>query len=520
MKKWINLLVLGALTVGCASKSKQMHEKIRAEAKQGNLESAIAMVKSDDFYPEKNSKLLKLMEESLLHHLKGDYYQAMMELDQAKELSDQLFTVSLSKKVGAAVVNSNVDNYYGETYERSMIRFYQAINHYSLYRNGKYEAYKFEEKDPKGKVIATKEMPEKVLTPQERQFHLTASRSTLLEWNALLDNYKSTTGGQPVYKDDLLAKIFGAFIHEEIGSANDKSIAIGLYREAKNVLLRNYNLLPTYNKKNAEFAKNFDKFATMEEADVVKNYVEKTSHSTELESFIDAQIARLTGKGEPNSLYILLENNFITPKEAKKFEFPIPTDSIPAAIPGADFVSFASQVLKTAAGSLPTIYFEMPGIKNSPPVVNQVVRVKDSKGAVVGMKKLVTLNPLTDMANFNLKQDIVSNYAKVGTRVALKHIAALATAYVAYNKGKDKSEALALLGATSIYSGLNKAIKASEEADLRGWTILPHMYSLTNFSLKPGKYSVEYQHNDKVISLGEVTVTGSETNFIKQRIYE
>lgn len=521
MKKLLLLSVLAIVAVGCASRSREVHDKLRAEAKKGNFTAAIELVKSDEFYPDKGSRLLKLMEGSLLHHLNGNYYQAMLGLDLTKDLSDELFTVSVSKKVASAVVNDNADNYYGETYERSMIRFYQAVNHYSLFLKGEYEAFKVEDKDGDGKVITVKEIPAKKLSDKERRFHLTAARSTLLEWNSLLDNYKSTSGGKPIYKDDLLAKIFGAFIHEQMGDAQNKNVALGLYKEAKKVLFRNFNVLPTYNKKSAEFVKNFDQFGTMEEAEVLKKYVDKTSHYINLEKFIDTQIARLSNGKKANSVFVLIENSFIAPKQAKKFEFPIPVASIPATVPGGDFMSFAGKVLNAAVKSAPKIYFEMPEIPFIAAVDDQMINIKDSSGKIVATKNLATLNPLTDLAHFNISENAISNYAKVGGRVVLKHVAALVSAYAIYQKQKGTNETFAMMLAGGAYGAANKGIQMSEQADLRSWSMLPHMYSSTAFELNPGTYTVEYQHKDKVQDLGQIKVVKSDQAIlVKQRIYQ
>lgn len=524
MKNYLNkVILLSALSlvaVGCASRNREVHDKLRADARAGKLNEAIKIVKSDEFYPDKSSRLLKLMEGATLLHLNGENYQAMLAFDLAKDLSDELFTVSISSKAAAAVVNDNIDNYYGETYERSMIRFYQALNHYTLFTKGEYEAYSIEEKDGKGKVINKKDMPAKKLSDKEKRFHLTAARSTLLEWNSLLDNYKATSGGKPVYKDDLLAKIFGAFIHEQMGTAQDSAIALGLYKDAKKVLFRNYNVLPTYNKKSKEFVKNFDSFGTMEEAQVAKKYVEKTSHYTNLEKYLDSQITRLSSK-KGNSVFVLVENNFITPKTVKKFDFPIPLSSIPASLPGGEFMSFAGKVLKTAANVAPKIYFEMPEIPYTPAVEGQIINIKDKNGKVVATQNLATLNPLSDLAHYSLEENAISNYAKVGTRVAIKHIAALATAYAVYQKSKGTNELFAMTIASGTYGAANKGIEMSEQADLRSWSMLPHMYSSTSFQLPAGTYDVEYQCKDKTERIGNIKVTKSDQAvFVKHRIFQ
>ena len=97
MRSFIVLPLLAIFAVGCSS-NRDSHEKLRAKVRAGELDSAMSIVKSDKFFPEKNSRLLKLMEASLLQHMKGDYYQAMLSFDETKELSDQLFTVSISKQ--------------------------------------------------------------------------------------------------------------------------------------------------------------------------------------------------------------------------------------------------------------------------------------------------------------------------------------------------------------------------------------------------------------------------------------
>ncbi len=523
MKHFLFHLVVLFSLVGCATtKNRNIHEKVRKEAKAGKIDAALAIVNSSDFYPDAQSALLRLMEGSLLQHLNGNYYQAQLGLDRAKDLSDELFTVSISKEVASALTNDNEDNYYGETYERSMIRFYQVVNHYSLFLKGSYEAFSIEEKDEKGKVLKKKDIPAKTLSDQERRFHLTAARASLIEWNSLIESYKGSTGGRPVYKDDLLAKIFGAFIHEQIGTVDDRSIALNLYKEAKNVLLRNYSILPTYNKKSSAFVDNFSKFGEMDQAAVVAKFIEKTPHFTNLEKFIDEQITRLS-KGKSDSVLVIIENNFIAHKEVKKFDFPIPVNKAPTAVAGGDFITFAAKIVGAAVNTVPKIYFEMSEIKPIPIIENQMIVVKDESGKVVQTKNLVTLNPMSDLAHFVLSENALSNYAKVGTRVALKHVAAIAAAYTTYQQTKGKSgETIAFMVASSLYAGANKGIEASEQADIRGWNMLPHMFSTAGFDLKPGTYEFEYKQNESVQSLGKVIVGKDKlvkSQLLKKRVY-
>ncbi len=222
MKTLISLIFTVALLAGCATGVKQ-HEKLQTLVKDGKFEDGLALVSSKDFYPDKNSELLKLLELGTLHYYNGNYFQAVTTFNQAQELSEKLFTVSMSKKALSAVTNDSLDNYYGEKYERSLIRLFQILSHLALSESNKYEAYKLVEKNEKGET-KTKNVTAVTLDDTKRRFHLKASRSVLIEWNSLLNSYKATSGGNATYKDDLLAKLFGAFIHERLGTQNNRAV--------------------------------------------------------------------------------------------------------------------------------------------------------------------------------------------------------------------------------------------------------------------------------------------------------
>mgnify|MGYP005663842993 CR=1 FL=1 len=133
MKKRLNqigkyLLIL-ALLSGCAThKSRQQAAGLQNALLTGNIQNAIKLVESKKFYPEKRSRLLKLLELGTLRQINGDYYQSLKTFEKARDLSNKLFTKSISKKALAAVTNNNMDNYYGEIYERSLIRLNIALN--------------------------------------------------------------------------------------------------------------------------------------------------------------------------------------------------------------------------------------------------------------------------------------------------------------------------------------------------------------------------------------------------------
>lgn len=495
MKTLISLIFTVALLAGCATGVKQ-HEKLQTLVKDGKFEDGLALVNSKDFYPDKNSELLKLLELGTLHYYNGNYFQAVTTFNQAQELSEKLFTVSMSKKALSAVTNDSLDNYYGEKYERSLIRLFQILSHLALSESNKYEAYKLVEKNEKGET-KTKNVTAVTLDDTKRRFHLNASRSVLIEWNSLLNSYKATSGGNATYKDDLLAKLFGAFIHERLGTQNDLQIAKNLYIEAKNVLFKNYNIYRTYNAKNKEFNKKYDELHLMPEQDVKNNYTAETQSFKELAKYIDERIETF-GSVNKHNVFFMISKGFVSPKVANKFDFPIPTDKIPASIPaGGNFVGFAAKVLKAGEGALPKIYFELPQINYEPSQDSYTIVVNDKNGKVIFEKSTALVEPVSDVAYQALDEKSFENTAKVGARVAGKHLSALAASYLLYEKQKGKSEMLAFMAASGAYAAANKGIEMSERADLRYWATLPSDFRLSSGSLPPGEYTVSLVKKDK-----------------------
>lgn len=489
IKKLTLTISILLLVVSCGSTGRKQHAQLKKLVKSGDLKGAEAYVKGSKFFPEEESRLLKLVELGTIQYLNNNLYQALQTFDKAKDLSDKLFTVSISKKAAAAVTNSNNDNYYGEKFERSMIRYYQALTHYLLYQTGRYEAHNVSVREKKGKVLSQKEVPEKALTDKEKSFHLNGAKNVLIEWNSLLDNYKATTGGEVAYKDDLLAKIFGGFIHEQLGGRRNRTVARDLYKAAKKVLFRNFNVLKTYNLLNDKFRKDLKKLPNMPLAKVKANYVKETENAKRLLDYLDERLKALK-KGQKTNLFVMVENSFIQPKKADVVRFPLPfTGRYRAA--GGGFITFCLNILGQASGTLPRISYEIPRLPYSP-VGPDLKLLVQQNGKTIAQKDLAVVNPLSDLAHVLMDEKSGSTAAKIGARVAGKHIAALFVAYGTYKAMRKNGtpDAAALFTAGLTYGASNKAIEVSERADLRSWTLLPHHYRLASLNLKPGTYDL------------------------------
>jgi hypothetical protein len=464
------------------------------------------VVQSDDFYSEERSELLRELERGTVLYLTKNYYQSLQSFSRAHAKSDELFTRSLKGKL-KSLLAENLDNYYGERYERSLIRFYESLVHYKLYRGGFYEAHRLDN-DGKRTLV-----PKKILTEAERKKHLMSARSILVEWDSLMSSYGADSAGKSTYRADLWAKLWAAFIHEEVGTKEDRQIALQLYRDAKDVLLKNYSAYPSYNEKYKNFNDNFSKFAAMPLDMVRTKFISNTAAAKDVLAFIDSKITKLT-ENKKDNFTVVLTDNFVSPRKAKKIRVGVPLAALLAAGNNSqDFIRFVRNVLfNLEAAGLPTVEFELPYIE---PDREQTPYVLDIFEKNEGISQMWTLplnlvEPVTDIAVRSLDEKIVSSHAKIIATVTAKYAAAMYSAYKIYlsRNGDNLGKMLALLA----YGTASKTIAKTTKADLRQWNSLAARIYIGSIRLEPGEYFSSLNLVDRDIGIGTGTFTIGHSN--------
>ncbi len=493
MKKSLKLIIIFSTLVfaSCAGNQKQIIQ-YKDLINKRDYKTALELIKNDGIYKDQESRLLKHLELGTLHLYSGNYFQSLKNLDEAKEISDKLFTVSISKKLAGTLMNSSADNYYGEKYERSLIRYYLIMAHYNLYEKGSYEAFKEDIKDQKGKVTSTKDNVEVTLDDGKKRFHLTAAKAVLLEWNSILDDLKKTSAGEVTYKDDLLAKFVGAVIHEKADTSADRQIALNLYKESKNTILKYYNSYPSFNTKHSDFNKDYKKLPELNPELLVSTYITSTPMALDVNTYSDEQIKNFGKKEkERDNVYLVWHEGLIAGKEIKKYQFPIGLAAATISIgTTADFITFSRYALVIVGQNIPKVEFEMPTIPYRANNEDYKLIVKKA-GVVVTEKSGVLVDPLSEMAYYTLNNRARSDLTAIGTRVAAKHLTALVTAYLTYRQIQaNMGEGIALLAGTAAYNLASKGIAESEKADLRSWMTLPNQVRMNSFKLEAGDYDL------------------------------
>jgi hypothetical protein len=495
---------------GCASAGREDRQELRKFFMTGAYESGFQFLEKSKYYQDEKEKLLMLMEKGILLHVKGDYEQSSLVLDQARSLSNQLYTTSASKKVQKIILNDSFDIFYGEVYERSMLYFYLSLNSILNYQKTK------------------------------KRDDLFKARAEILGWDSFLASIKEDRLGKSVYKNDLLLKLYGAKIHEIVGTREDDQIAAVLYKDALNVLFKNYNTYPAFNTKYKDFKKDFEHLASMPFDDVKKKYVEESNLQAELRKYIEQSSERLKNRhklGLQNThVTLILQKGLIAEKVGEKSFYgldflareplvalyvadvlgllPSPT----TYNPGGAYVG-----ILTASAALHNIGvgFELPKIVNNNKPTPLSLSVLDQNNKVVATSMVALVNPMGDIAEEAVYEQSSWLYARVGARLATKHATAILASFATYKAlggGGRENSFLARNAALLQYVGAAKVIEESERADTRYWSTLPNEIRLVDFDLPPGTYRLEATTNpldpNQQIDLGTIAVEKQDSPLI------
>ena len=555
------------LLFSCASGGKKERNQLRSLIKTSQFNEAIKVIESSSVYQDIDNQLLFLMEKGLLLHAGGNFYQSSQTLEKARELGRKLYTTSISNKIQKLIANDKYDIYYGERYEISLIHFYQALNHLMLSKQGFYEAHSVKE----GKE-GVRQIPQRKLTPQEIKQRQMSARAEVLAWDSFLKNLKSARKGSSVFKNDLLAKVFGAYIHEMIGTPTDLQIALQLYKDGHKLLVRNYGAYKSFNSSFTKYNENYERFPKIGEREVQNQFIRETAYQSNLKTFLNERILDLSYHIRPNSVRKILKrykisNETITHVRANRapnvtvvfqkgviplkvahqeyFGLGKAAMDNPAAQVGAALLTIfaANQLglmppprshspagaylgLRTAevAVTNAAISFELPKIQNPGVNSSNEVLIKTADGTVVKKRPLSLVAPLGDIAEQAVAENAASLYGRIGSRLAIKHISAIVAAYATYKAmSSSKNNAFFAKQAAVIqYIATAKGIEASESADTRYWSTLPSDVWMGKLKLPPGSYQVYVKNHsggaEKQMYLGPLEVKkGSKSQFVNFR---
>lgn len=540
MKKIANLVFIFLLLSSCATNSRKIRKSFRDNVARGQYEQALKIINKEKLFKEKDSLLLTHMEKGMLYHKMGHFFLSNVELQKAKTIAKKLYTKIMSKKAITLLTNDNFDIYYGEKYEISQVHFYKALNHFLLYQTGEVKAF------GKNKI--------RKLSRNEQQKELFSARAEILAWDSMLESLQNSRAGKTFFKNDLMAKVFGGFIHETIGTSNDDQTALQLYVDAKKLLFQNYNSYISFNSNYKKFNNDFDKLPLMTISKVKRNYVNPTVFQEELKDYLDYKILFLTKRIRPreykkqvrvqsprksvlkklknktmkrSNVGFIFHKGFVPEKVADKQYYGLgpslnknPASRLAGTIlsvfvadtlgllpPPRSYTPVGAHLGVAAASSVvdfASIQFELPKINKQSALHSFEVKVYNQKGIEVLSRKLPIINPMGDVAEQAVAEHSAALYTKIGARLATKHVVAIVASFATYKalKGNGSNAFLAKNAAIFQYVAASKGIQMSESADIRYWSTLPSSLRMTDFFLPKGTYTLKVQKRS-----GEAVIT-------------
>lgn len=501
------LFILGA----CASKMKDQMKEYREKYALGDYQAAEKVLAKSELKKDKKSVLLWHLENGSMALAQDNVDAGITHFQRSIELIDELYTKKLSSKAASLFINDSSDDFYGASYERSYAHYFLSKAYYLRYLK------------------------------THNKLDLQGARGTILAWDTYFTDLQRS-GTNTLYTTDLMLKVFGGEVHEISEIRNDKQISLQLYKDALGILDGQGGLFSLFNTKSIDYIKAFE----AEKKRPSEKLYEKTPAYEDLKNFLHYKVLALTkeirsgdfdtqvkllkpteevkkmAQGPRSNVVLVMEEGLIPPKVGKPFNFGIRGAMGSVKDPGArNFIAtvgteaitlFAMNKLglvptqSSSAGSFifahdvtrlavqeAAVEFELPMIESVPLVQRLELFVLDDKGVVVKQQPIPVINENGDLARVVLEEDVVSRYVKTGTRVALRHIAAIIAAMGVYQKLKGMSEGndfIAKSAAMATYVGATKGLSMLEKADVRHWTTLPQAVRLSELHLKPGQYKI------------------------------
>lgn len=461
-KKTVVAFVLFCLTA-CGHTGRE-HAKFIAAVQNGDFDTAARVAADDDFYMDKASHLVRFLELGTMHYLKGEYCQALENFDQAHDLSVRLYTTGISQTVAAQIAGDGLRPYKGEKYELSLLRFYQSLTHYRLYEQGYCESRTVNEN---GEV---KTVDRKDLSESEKRLHFNAARATILDWNSLLTTFTNESKDSKAFKQDMLAKTYGAEIHDIYGSTGDRQIARQLYKDVGRLLDSVYADYPSFAGENAA---------------VLKKYAETKSDDL----YADAP--------QKENVKIVLKTGVVTAKKPEKADFTIPLAAFLAAGSNKNLSSCLGYILPGQR-----ISFEIPSMDKPEKAGEYRLTVSDKNGRTVVDKPFVLTAPVSETAYREYLNKRAGIIAEKGARLTVKYVSAVASACSIF----DPNDGFKILSAYAAFAASARLIEAGEYADVRYWGLLPDAVFQQSAALKKGEYTGKVLSNGKELTAFPLTI--------------
>lgn len=372
--------------------------------------------------------LLFQLERGHLLHLAGRWAESNQAFERAEEIADALYTRSLTREAVALATTDLELPYRGMPYELQLVQYYRALNY-----------------------LALEEWDEALVEARKANFEL--------------EQYADGKDDGALRQDAFLHYVTGLLYRAE-GEWNDAIVA---FRDAHSIYDR-YR----------------EEYGVPPPASLVRDYVgaarrvgldeevrELTSHLEPLDRAADG----VSADGASANVVLFVESGFVPPRESVDLTLPIYEDGAdddPWRVAGRYRDRYGREIYDYPASRRDlshVLRFAFPRLAASESSVSSV-RVVD----VGGREREGELG-------LDLARVARAEFDARLPNILLRTVARAIVKEAARKKAEGKSEALGAV--------INLLGAASEQADTRGWILLPARIDLVQLALPPGRHSLE-----------------------------
>lgn len=535
-----------AFVSGCSSAEKKLRHEIREDFAASRFSEVDLKLHDPKVLSEAKNRLITLFDLGMVAHAQGQYERSNRYFYLAKQTAQELYTDSVTEQILTGLKNDTSATYPGTDYENGLVYYYIVLNHLMIAQQQSIPAWQMPElKVGDHVVFGHEDHAATQLSHKEVQESLVRARAEVLAWDSFLQTVRARNKGQPYYKDDLLAKVLGSYVHRMIGSRDDLQTAKILLKDAEKLLVRSYSAYSAFNSKHEEYVSNYSKFEQMGEGAVV----EKMINPTDQYKGMSAQLTKAAN--EPSNVMVVLDSGIVPEKKEKVYTVGLSTlfgaigDKglrsqlemmstqvvlemapkvgmmfVSASVLGAATSSGdrSPQYMSEAADRMVGFEFKLPTIDRAPTGPSfKIIATRKSDSKQFTFDSVVA-EPVNDIAYLNVERRSSSVAVKTAIRVGAKQLAAVLGAIAVYRKAPDP-EWIKILAGTASYVTAKKIIDISEEADIRAWNLLPREIQIAEFKLEPGTYTLRAE-GAKPIDLGSLEIKDPKTpNIVRARIF-
>jgi hypothetical protein len=445
---------------GCAANMPRYYADLKAKLDMENYPAAAEFVDgSKEKYGKKNV-LLYYLDSGFANHLADNYSKSSKSFDSAKRIFEDNYQKSISAGAASFVFNDNALPYYGQDYERAHTTIFEALNY--------------------------------VLSGADNEAVVEARQV-----DTMFKTFSANANGKNIYKDDGFIRYFMGLVYENGGYLNDAHVSY-------------FAALKAYGAGLADIAAPQD---LIDDAYTTALLLGLDDRAREIKKEYQSAKKILIPKGFGECVIVSF-NGYIPEKIPRIFEFALLDawgyiNEVKAdKEEEKEFEQARSITISAFAKDYIKVVF--PEYKNVP---NKIVSFgADSNGGAYNAYKVQSLS---DIAKKCLKDDIGKIYAKTIARAAVKYIIGKSVS-AAVGKNTAKGWGALTQVAFNVYSAV------SEDADIRGWQILPEDILMSRFFLPEGEndITINFSDADGAVLKSEnikISIREGKKNFIALR---